>query len=135
MDAADLADELAIRRLLAEYCHCVDDGRFDDVVALFTPDGVFAFGSLGAEGRDALRTWFAETHPPEQRGKHLTTNTVVDLDGDRAHAVSDFAFLGLRDARLVPSVAGRYHDELRRDDDGRWRIARRDAVPMARPGT
>ncbi|GIT00235.1 MAG: hypothetical protein CM1200mP26_19470 [Acidimicrobiales bacterium] len=34
-------DESAIRRLLADYCHLLDDGRFDEWIALFDEDIVF----------------------------------------------------------------------------------------------
>jgi hypothetical protein len=127
-----LADELAIKRLLAEYCHRVDDGRLDELAQLFTIDGEFVFGSLSARGRGEVTGWFERFHPPAERGKHLTTNVVVELDaadGDRASARSDFAFLGFRDGQLTPTLAGRYDDELQRVD-GRWLIGRRDASQL-----
>lgn len=132
MDLAAVVDDLAIRRVLAEYCHLVDDGRFDDLVELFTPDATFTFGAVGATGRAELRAWFAETQTPRLRGKHLTTNVVAEVAGDTAEARSDFAFLGFRAGRLVPVFAGRYTDRLVRSGD-RWLIARRDAVRVVAP--
>lgn len=127
-----MADEAAVRRVLAEYCHRVDDGRLDDLVALFTEDAEFRFSRYEASGRDGLRAWFAENHPPDARGKHLTFNTNVDFDADGARAVSDFVFLGFVDGRLAPILAGRYEDELRRVD-GRWLIRRRSARALRPP--
>jgi hypothetical protein len=124
-----VVDELAIRRVLAEYCHLVDDTRWDDLAELFTADAAFTFGKYGATGRDELVAWLVGTDRAGIRGKHLTTNSVIDLDGDVAAAVSDFAFLAFDDGRLVVSLAGRYHDELHRVD-GRWQIHRRDAVQL-----
>ena len=129
VDLADVVDELAIRRLLAEYCHLVDDTRWDDLGELFTVDASFAFGRYGATGRAEILAWLLGTDQAGIRGKHLTTNSVVEVDGDVATAVSDFAFLAFDDGRLVPSLAGRYHDELHRVE-GRWRIHRRDAVAL-----
>ena len=125
-------DERAIMRLLAEYCHLVDDARYDDLAELFTVDGHFSFGRLTATGRPDLRAWFERNQPPELRGKHLTANTVIDVDGDDARAVSDFVFLGFADGRLAPLLTGRYRDELRRVD-GRWLIRSRDAAALERP--
>lgn len=132
MDAEVQRDELTITRVLAEYCHRVDDARYDDLVELFTEDGHFSFGRLTATGRRDLRDWFERNQPPELRGKHLTTNTVIDVDGDEARAVSDFVFLGFDDGRLAPLLTGRYRDELRRVD-GQWLIVRRDASLLKPP--
>ena len=125
-------DELGIRRTLAAYCHLIDDGDFHRLVQEFTPDGTFAFGPKVATGRDALVAWFDENHPPHRRGKHVTVNTVVDVDGDRASARSDFVFLRHIDGALTIEAAGRYRDRLVRID-GRWMIVRRDAELMAPP--
>jgi hypothetical protein len=127
-------DEAEIRRLLAEYCHMIDDGAFDDLVERFAPDGTFAFGDLAATGREAILLWFHKMMAPQRRGKHLTTNILVDVDGDHATAASDFLFLGFVDGALVPVIVGRYHDELRRLDD-RWVIQRRDATALEPPAT
>ncbi len=124
--------EGAIRRVLAEYCHRVDDGRLDELVELFTLDGTFVFGKLVAHGRGGVKAWFEQNHTPEVRGKHLTTNTVVDVDGWRAAAVSDFVFLAFQDRRLVPLLTGRYHDEFR-SVDGRWLIHTREAIQLRAP--
>lgn len=118
-------DELAIRRTLALYCHHVDDGRFADLVDLFAPDGSFVREQTTSTGRAELLRFFEERQGQvEQRGRHMTLNTVVDLDGDTARARSDFVFLKLVDGKPTPALAGRYHDDLARID-GDWRLARR----------
>jgi hypothetical protein len=55
-----IEDKDAIRELLAEYCFRLDDGRYDDMVALFTEDGTWdtAFGQ--ATGRAAIAALAAE---------------------------------------------------------------------------
>ena len=129
VDLGVVVDELAIRRVLAEYCHLVDDTRWDDLGDLFTADAAFTFGKYGATGRQEIIAWLVGTDATGIRGKHLTTNSVIDVEGDIATAVSDFAFLAFADGRLVVSLAGRYHDELHRVDGG-WQIHRRDAVQL-----
>ena len=124
-----LADELGIRRTLAAYCQHLDDGEFAALAHQFTTDGTITFEDrgAGASGRAEIETWFSESYTPERRGKHLTVNTIVDLDGDRATARSDFAFLGFVDGELRPLYIGRYHDDFVRAE-GRWLIQRRVAV-------
>jgi hypothetical protein len=131
----EVAADLAIRRVLAAYCHRCDDGELDAVVDLFTADGVFASGAAVAHGHDAIRDFFLERQGrPEQRGRHLTVNSAVDVDVDGAHArvVSDFVFLRHVDGVAVPAIVGRYHDDLVRLD-GAWRFARRDVHAWTGP--
>lgn len=126
MDLTRIADELAIRELLAAYCHRVDDGLFDELVGLFTPDGAFVRGRRTYEGRAALLAFFdARQATPEQRGRHLTLNPEIAVDGATARVLADFLYLRMVDGKLTPVITGRYHDELVRCDDGRWRFARR----------
>jgi 3-phenylpropionate/cinnamic acid dioxygenase small subunit len=132
VDLDALIDDLMIRRVLARYCHLVDDNRLDQLLELFTPDATFSWGELSATGHVDLRAWLQRNHPPDRRGKHLTTNTVVDVDGDRAEAVSDFAFLGFRDQRVIPVYTGRYHDRFVRVGES-WLIRGRDAVQLHAP--
>jgi 3-phenylpropionate/cinnamic acid dioxygenase small subunit len=116
-----------IANLLAAYCHYCDDGDFDGLLDCFMDDATFAFEQWEATGRDQLRRWFERNQSPDQRGKHLTTNSVIEVDGDRATARSDFMFLGRVDGRLVPLIAGRYLDDIRRVD-GHWRFCRRTST-------
>ena len=128
MREIELEDELGVRRTLAAYCQHLDDGDFPGVAQQFAPEGTINFGDHGeANGRAEIEAWFTEGYTPERRGKHLTVNTIIELDGDRATARSDFAFLGFVDGDLRPLFAGRYHDDLVRGD-GRWLIQRREAI-------
>ena len=133
MGDADALEELGIRRTLAQYCHHCDDGDFDRLVALFAPDAVVVYGTTQAHGHAQLRAFFVERQGlPGQRGKHLTLNSVVDVDRDRARALSDFVVLGVVDGSLTPVYGGRYRDDLVRREGG-WRFARRQIVRMDAP--
>lgn len=126
MDLTHLADTLAIHELLAAYCHRVDDGRFDELVELFTADGGFVRGKRTYEGRAALLAFFgARQATPEQRGRHLTLNPEISIDGARARVLADFLYLRMIEGKITPVITGRYRDDLVRGDDGRWRFARR----------
>ena len=134
MSNVAVEDELAIRRTLAAYCQHLDDGDFGALAHQFTPDGTMTYGDVGgASGRDDIEAWFAGMNPPERRGRHLTVNAVIDVEGDRATVASDFAFLRFVDGELRPLFTGRYHDEFVRAE-GRWLIQRRVAAPLAPPG-
>jgi ketosteroid isomerase-like protein len=128
-----MADELEIRRTLAEYCHRCDDGDFEGLVALFASDAVLVHGNVRASGHAEVRDFFVERQGlPVQRGKHLTMNTVVDVDGDHARALSDFLYIQLVGGDVMPGSSGRYRDDLVRLD-GVWCFARRQILPMDVP--
>lgn len=118
-------DEAAIRRLLARYCHTLDDGDVAGFGALWAGDAELAVRGTVLRGREAIRDTVAGRQPPERRGRHLTVNVEADVDGDAARAVSDFVFYARADDG-TPKLrfVGRYHDDLVRDG-GEWQFRRR----------
>jgi 3-phenylpropionate/cinnamic acid dioxygenase small subunit len=116
-----------IRRTVAQYGQLCDDGRFGEWIELFTVEARFHVMGRTHGGRGAIRAFIESGQGPDQRGRHLASEPVIDLgpDGRSARAWTDYVFLDKK--RLVTSV-GRYHDEFARDHDGRWRFALREIV-------
>jgi hypothetical protein len=116
-----------VRAALAAYTQALDDGRTDDVVATFCPDGVCEIPGLGThQGHDALRRAYAGWKP-EQPQRHLVLNTLVtDWDEREAEAISDVIFILKGESRWAIQLVGRYHDTLHHHD-GTWRFHRRVA--------
>ena len=116
-----------VRATIAAYALALDDGRTDDIVATFCPDGVVDIPGLGAhEGHDALRAAFARVAPRRPQ-RHLVLNTLVTDWNDReAHAVSDLVFILKGDDGWGIQLVGRYTDTFRHLD-GRWLIHHRVA--------
>src|SRR6516162_2965826 len=83
-----------IRAAIAAYAHAVDDGRPDDVVATFCPDGSADLPGVGRlTGHDAIRAAFAGMRSHRWL-RHLVVNTHVTLgDSGWATAVSDLVVL------------------------------------------
>jgi 3-phenylpropionate/cinnamic acid dioxygenase small subunit len=116
-------DKDAIRELMAEYCFRLDDGRYDDMAALFTEDGTWdtAFGK--ATGRTAiaelargLRARAGENRP---RAVHLVTNVVIVLDGARAQVRSNWMVMQNSPAGPKIGSGGAYLDEIVQQN-GHW---------------
>jgi hypothetical protein len=60
--------------------------------------------------------------------RHVTTNLVVDVDGDAAASRSYFTvFQAVPGLPLQPIIAGRYHDRFVRVD-GTWRFSARRMI-------
>jgi hypothetical protein len=116
----------AIREVLSEYCFCLDGGRFADMAALFTTDGVWdtAYGKgTGRDGIEALVRKMRhgrETH----RGVHLVTNFVIKIDGDTAHVLSNWVVAQNSSTGPIVSAAGGYEDDMVKQE-GTWRFRTR----------
>ena len=120
--ASELEDKDAIREVLAKYCFCLDGGEFDAMAALFTEDGTwhtdFGKGTGRAGIADHARSLRAGD-APRPRGVHLTTNIVIELNGDRATVRSNWVVAQNNAAGPRISSAGGYADEMVKQG-GRW---------------
>jgi uncharacterized protein (TIGR02246 family) len=115
-----MSDKDEIRELLARYCFALDADRFEEMAALFTPDGLWetAFGTgSGRDGIVAQARGIATG--PRPRRVHLTTNIVIDLDGDTATVRSNWALVQNSPDGPVIGSGGAYADRLVKVD-GRW---------------
>lgn len=128
MEPWELAARETIRDLVARYAHAADTGRFEEVAALFTTDGVLETPDrVEHRGREAIRALLAGA------GKALAEATAVPLIH---HHVSSLrlAITGPDDATGAayflavtergPDHWGRYRDRYQRAGEG-WRFAHR----------
>ena len=85
---ADVAE--GVRAALAAYTLALDDGRTDDIVATFCPDGSVDIPGMGAhQGHDALREAYGRVAPKRPQ-RHVVVNTLVtDWDDLEAFPLSD----------------------------------------------
>ena len=122
-----------VRATMAAYTHALDDGRTDDVVATYCPDGVCEIPGLGThQGHEGLRLAYARWEPKRPQ-RHLVVNTLVTDEGDhQATAVSDVIFMLLGEDGWSTQLVGRYDDVLHYDA-GRWRFHRRAATFVTEP--
>jgi ketosteroid isomerase-like protein len=111
-----------VRDTIAAYTMAVDDGRTDDVVATFCPDGRVDLPGVGAfTGHAAIRAAFSgmKSRPSV---KHVVVNThVTECDGESATAISDLIVLRKDASGWVIHLVGRYFDVLHHGDGG-WRF-------------
>ncbi len=126
-------DEDQVKGTLARYCQLLDDGDFDGWIELFSDDAQLLFGGTTHEGRPSIRGYMEKVQPPEGRGKHITANVLVDVDGDAASAHTDYLFVRPTAEGLVLVATGRYHDQLVRDGEA-WRFSRREITLLAPAG-
>ena len=120
-----IEDRDAIRELTARYCQLAVGGRAEDIVALFTREGVMESGETRERGHARLlelyRSSFGALRPIP-----FIHNHVVELDGDRATGFCSIELRMVEDGEAV-TAAGYYDDEFVRED-GVWRFAHRKLV-------
>ncbi len=141
-------DKLAIREVLERYMRYNDDGAADRIAELFDEDAVMQVMGNVIEGRAAIRAMFSPSGAPDPepwsspgglllqpRSIHLSSNPVIDIEGDVATAETDFLVVRRDESgKAVPALVGRYRDRFRRREDGRWVITQRTGVSVAKPG-
>lgn len=117
MTYAEVAE--GVKRTIAAYTQALDDGRTEDVVATFCPDGSVDIPGLGNHsGHDALRQAYDRVAPRKPQ-RHLVLNTLLtDWNEQQATAISDVVFLFRGDAGWSVQLVGRYTDTLHAADGG-----------------
>ncbi|MBW2270583.1 MAG: nuclear transport factor 2 family protein [Deltaproteobacteria bacterium] len=120
-----IEDREAIRELTARYCQCAVGGDAEDVVSLFTEDGVLDFGEIVEQGHDRLLALYRESFRAV-RPIPFVHNHVVELDGDRATGYCSLELRMVENGEAV-TAAGHYEDVFERVE-GSWKFARRKLV-------
>jgi hypothetical protein len=132
-----LLDRLAIQDTITRGATAIDTGRpelFDEV---FTEDAIIDYSPLwGPDNYSAFKAWskaWASAGAEQFAAwQHLLSNMVVEIDGDKATAMTDFYNpLIMKDLTVLPGH-GRYHDTLKRTPAG-WRISHRKTQPLRIP--
>jgi uncharacterized protein (TIGR02246 family) len=129
-------DELAIQRIMVDYAATQDARDYAGYAALFAKNGEWVNGKTVHKGREAIIKMLTGLYGPPPPGYvnnesyHLTSNPQIEVNGDRATARSRH-LLVLRGPKgePTPALAGRYEDELIRED-GKWKILRRVDYPV-----
>jgi hypothetical protein len=123
VDAAELIARALVRDTIVRDAHLVDGGRLDDVVALFTEDGVLHANDLPPlVGRPAIRAFLLGTKARLASAtarpwiRHHLTSILVDEIGP-AEATARAYFLAVTERGW--DHWGRYRDRLV-PVEGRW---------------
>ncbi|MDF3312207.1 nuclear transport factor 2 family protein [Rhodococcus sp. T2V] len=114
-----------VRRTLAAYCQLMDDGDYGEAANLFHSDARWTVAGVVYNGITEIRNLVASWPVPDGI-KHLTFNSIIDVDGGLATAVSDYLVMKATDIGGVAIRAGRYHDSLSRSASGEWKFSERE---------
>jgi 3-phenylpropionate/cinnamic acid dioxygenase small subunit len=119
----NLEDREKVRELFARFCHSIDEGRYEQWVNTFTPDGVFDSPVAGRHaGRDGLLRFtrnLASSEMGKVKQRHLITNLSMSLEADRGTTVCNLTVWVTRDGATTLLLVGGYNTRLRKMD-GEW---------------
>jgi len=126
-----MADATQITNLLHTYAELMDAARFDDVGALMAHCTFFHADDDGplVSGAEAIADYYRSANRVHADGtlrtKHVTTNPIIEIDGDAAAVRSMYTvFQQTETLPLQAIIAGRYHDRFERLD-GAWAFTER----------
>ena len=123
----------------------LDEGRFEEMHELLVEDATVRTPGGQAEGRDSVIAQAQRNHRPGQRFQHVTTNVLVDLDGDRANVRANLvvhiaipgdapASAGAPAPQQQCAIGEVYNFEVVRTRDG-WRFVRIATSPLWMSGS
>jgi hypothetical protein len=121
----DLADQLAITRLLHQCAQALDMRDWELMQSAFTPDGTADYGAFGGRHTNGpeLVGFLGDAVGHLTATHHLVGNILIEVDEDTAVASSYVHAQHTLDGRNF-TIGGAYEDELVRDRDG-WKIKAR----------
>src|SRR6478609_3493394 len=129
MTPAERIHEIAtLRQNAIDYWYRVDHEGGVGVSEMFVADGVFHAGPgdplVGREAIEAFYAWRLERGARTSR--HIITNFHVAFDGARKARTTCVMQLYGTDAAMIADMV----DDCVKGDDGVWRYARRNFVPL-----
>jgi uncharacterized protein (TIGR02246 family) len=126
-----IEDRIAINDLFVRYTTALDAGDVEAIVACFTDDGSLDSPAVGTySGRQAIREFAVRFARFRERGsqlRHVISNLVVELDGERATATCYLLNIITRNGKSELLAPGRYECQLRKVD-GAWLFEHRRVV-------
>jgi hypothetical protein len=143
-----LLDRTEIIDLIFRLGMCLDEGRFSEMGSLFTEDATAVTPGGTAHGRQAIVAQAERNHTRENAIQHVSTNLLVDIDGDRATVRGNLVvqvapppptdMVVPTPPPLAPalgfSLGEVYRIDCVRTPDG-WRFSRVNTVPVWMSGT
>ena len=124
-DVGALTDRMDINDLCARYAMCLSRHLLDEIVSLFTPDGVYhAFGE--EYSMEVLPDLIAAA----PRGQLIVNTPLIELDGDQASGSQNYVFIAQQTHEMRLAW---YDDVYVRTEEG-WRFASRATTFLRRSG-
>ena len=140
-----IEDRQAIEQLMVgDYPRALDSSNWKLYASFFASDGELTTGGNTIKGPAAIEAYFnrprtprpgAPANPEPRVGKHVVTNLVIQINGDRATAQGYWQTVMSRASGTTIAGAGHYEDVLKKEN-GTWKFLKRAIIndtPPAAP--
>jgi ketosteroid isomerase-like protein len=122
---ARLADEAAIRRLVATYSDAVAHRDADRAASIYAEDGVVSIMGNALHGRAAIAEGMRQSFSAFSLIQMIAHGGLIDVHGDTARGRWPTIELTVKEGdQALSCIFGRYEDELVRLPEG-WRFRKR----------
>jgi hypothetical protein len=124
-----VADKLAIRDVLSNYCRGLDRMDKEMAYAVFSKDcSAHYYGMFEGSGHGFV-DWAWEVHATMSRHSHQITNALIEVNGSTAVSESYVTVALWTKAPDITEITcrGRYLDHWQRCEDA-WQIVRREHI-------
>ena len=121
-----VSDELAIRNLVARYCHAIAERDDKAWAETWAADGEWKVLGQSLRGREAILAHYRGLIAGCRWVEQVASDGVIEVDGDTARGQWQIAETIFPKEGTPAINKGRYSDQYRRDPDGAWRFARRE---------
>jgi len=121
-----LIEKEAIEQTLLRYASSIDVKDWETLGNTFCADGAATLASGEVlRGRDVILDYIRTATAGRAWQHHLINVYHVDIDGDEASALTYHTShqVAAEDPDRALVLVARYHDRLRREADGAWRIS------------
>ena len=128
--ADPIADQFAVRNLVARLSLNADVGDIDAYMSSFATDAEWNMPGSPVRGYDAIRAGLIERRAtgavgPGSNTRHMVSTVIVDVDGDTAMSESTFQYFSDTNTNPTLRLVGAYRDVFVRTSAG-WRLSKRD---------
>jgi len=126
-----LEARLAIEDLNTNFCHYLDHGKVEQLIALFTIDASYSHGNRLSVGVTQINQLFVQRASAGIRtARHMYSGLKVDFISPTAATGHSVCMTFANDSSppispATPFLVADFSDEYVREQDGRWLIAKR----------
>lgn len=118
-----------IKQLMAKYCHGIDKHNEELFMSIWSDDAEYILPRGAGKGTEGVLALVRKVWTQVTKCHHHITNPIIEVNGDRASAVTDVFYFRLTADGVNCLLSGGYNLDFVKVD-GEWKISRMEFVPF-----
>ena len=123
----EILERFEITEMLNRYANAIDQGLWDVLDTIFTPDAPIDYTAMGGVALPfpEMKAWLQKTIAGVPGRMHLLSNIMVTLNADGSASSTAYLFNAMAfSPEMTMLIGGKYCDDLVKTPEG-WRISKR----------